>query len=194
MLFRSGWSSLRRRGRARQPCRMRPGLRLHGPKQSYPRLSYRTNPAPVKGWPARRTKRSGIGCARLYCIALCLSLMAQWKETRTLVSQPCPSPWRSRWGSRRELVFTRVPGKKSGRPHVGRPGLAKSSGEEGKLKPYSDGGFALADGLEVAGACWVGVVPAPVLVIRRISTRRFLARPSAVLFVSTGLSLPRPIR
>ena len=56
-------------------------------------------------------------------------------------------------------------------------------------KSYSDGGFALAVGVSL-GVC----VELPVLVIRRISTRRFLARPSAVLFDSMGLSLPSPIR
>ena len=85
------------------------------------------------------------------------------------------------------------PAKKSGRPHTGRPGLAKSSGEEGKTHTYNDGGFALAVGFWLLGFC-AGVVPVPVLVIRRIFTRRFLARPPAVLFVSTGLSLPSPIR
>jgi hypothetical protein len=58
---------------------------------------------------------------------------------------------------------------------------------------YKDGGFALAVGVWSLGA-FAGVVPSPVLVIRRISTRRFLARPSRVLLVSTGLSLPSPIR
>src|SRR5208283_622943 len=32
------------------------------------------------------------------------------------------------------------------------------------------------------------------LVIRRTSTRRFLARPAALVFCATGLSLPSPIR
>src|SRR5208282_496184 len=60
---------------------------------------------------------------------------------------------------------------------------------------YKDGGVAFAVGVGVVlGACAGVVVPAPVLVIRRISTRRFLARPSRVLLVSTGLSLPSPIR
>ena len=64
--------------------------------------------------------------------------------------------------------------------------LAKSSGEEGK-PVYSDGpdGWLVAD---------VGVADAVVLVISRTSTRRFLARPSLVLFESTGLSLPSPIK
>src|SRR5580700_8919582 len=86
--------------------------------------------------------------------------------------------------------------KKSGRPQLGRPSLAKSSGEEGKTCAYKDraynDGFALGVGV-VLGAC-AGVAPSPVLVIRRISTRRFLARPSRVLLLSTGLSLPNPIR
>src|SRR2546422_7191639 len=56
----------------------------------------------------------------------------------------------------------------------------------GKL--YMDGG---ADGF--AGAC-AGLCSPVVLVIKRTSTRRFLARPSDVLFDSTGLSLPKPIR
>src|SRR5579863_1791832 len=77
--------------------------------------------------------------------------------------------------------------RKKIRPFRGkeRPVLAKSSGEEGKLV-YKDGpvGCPVA---EVAGA-----LP-EVLVINRTSTRRFLARPSRVLFESTGLSLPRPI-
>lgn len=57
-------------------------------------------------------------------------------------------------------------------------------------KSYSDGGFALAVGVVSLGVC-AGV---PVLVIRRISTRRFFARPPTVWFDSTGLSLPSPIR
>jgi hypothetical protein len=81
--------------------------------------------------------------------------------------------------------------EKTGRPQTGRPDLAKSSGEEEKT--YKDGGFALAVGVWLLGAC-AGVVPVPVLVIRWISTRRFLARPPGVLLVSTGLSLPSPIR
>jgi hypothetical protein len=39
----------------------------------------------------------------------------------------------------------------------------------------------------------VGVVSPTVLVIKRTSTRRLSARPSLVLFDSTGLSLPSPI-
>src|ERR1700690_1833200 len=66
------------------------------------------------------------------------------------------------------------------------PVLAKSSGEEGKLV-YRDG----PDGAFVAAA---GVADAVVLVIRRTSTRRFLARPSLVLFDSTGLSFARPVK
>jgi hypothetical protein len=78
---------------------------------------------------------------------------------------------------------------------MGRPDLAKSSGEEEKTYPYKDGGFAFAVGVGLLlGVCAGVVVPSPVLVIRRISTRRFLARPPVVLFVSTGLSLPSPIR
>jgi len=85
--------------------------------------------------------------------------------------------------------------------------LAKSSGEEGKVScgaadassagllaecpPDAGPGLHkspiyIDDGLPVA-------VPLTVLVIRRTSTRRLSARPVAVLFDSTGLSLPRPI-
>src|SRR5271166_3324662 len=97
-----------------------------------------------------------------------------------------------RMGERR-ITKTQTTSKKSGRPRLGRPGLAKSSGEEGKTF-YSDGGFALAVGVGLLLGAWAGFESAPVLVIRRISTRRFLARPSAVLLLSTGLSLPSPIR
>ena len=45
----------------------------------------------------------------------------------------------------------------------------------------------------VAGAAVGCVVSPTVFVIRRTSTRRLSARPSRVLFDSTGLSLPRPI-
>src|ERR1019366_3211085 len=62
----------------------------------------------------------------------------------------------------------------------------------GETCTYNDGGFALAVGVWLLGAC-AGVVAVPVLVIRRIFTRRFSARPLAVLLVSTGLSLPSPI-
>src|SRR5437763_3449745 len=60
--------------------------------------------------------------------------------------------------------------------------LAKSSGEEGKLV-YIDGG---------AGLALCCCVPPAVFVINRTFTRRFAARPSRVLFSSTGLSLPNP--
>ena len=56
-----------------------------------------------------------------------------------------------------------------------------------------DGGFVGA-GVVFAGASVGVVAPAAVLVIKRTSTRRFLARPSAVLFDSTGLYLPNPIK
>jgi hypothetical protein len=56
---------------------------------------------------------------------------------------------------------------------------------------YIDGG---AVGLAAVGCCCAGAVASPVLVINRTSTRRFLARPSRVLLLSTGLSLPSPIR
>src|SRR5438876_6725589 len=56
---------------------------------------------------------------------------------------------------------------------------------------YIDGG---AVGLAAVGCCCAGAVVSPVLVINRTSTRRFLARPSRVLLLSTGLSLPSPIR
>src|SRR6476661_1738744 len=80
--------------------------------------------------------------------------------------------------------------KKIGRSMgVERPVLAKSSGEEGK-PVYIDGG---AVGLAAVGAC-AGAVASPVLVINRTSTRRFLARPAWVLLLSTGLSLPNPIK
>ena len=77
--------------------------------------------------------------------------------------------------------------------HIGAAWFSKTSGEEGEVKSYRDGGVELAVPLCVLGV-WAGVFPAPVLVISRMSTRRFFARPSAVLFDSTGLSLPRPIR
>jgi hypothetical protein len=77
---------------------------------------------------------------------------------------------------------------KKSRPLRGmeRPVLAKSSGEEDELV-YNDGpdDWVAAD---AAGAVAV------VLVMSRTSTRRFLARPSLVLFESTGLSLPSPIK
>jgi len=53
---------------------------------------------------------------------------------------------------------------------------------------YMDDGFVV---WPVVGAA--GVVSPTVLVMRRTSTRRLSARPEAVLFDSTGLSLPRPI-
>ena len=82
------------------------------------------------------------------------------------------------------------PQQKNQATHGGEwPVLAKSSGEEGKLG-YMLGGFCV---LAVGVAGWAGAPSAVVFVIRRTSTRRFLARPSAVLFVSAGLSLPRPI-
>src|SRR6266550_4061757 len=56
---------------------------------------------------------------------------------------------------------------------------------------YIDSG---AVGLAAVGSCCVGAVESPVLVINRTSTRRFLARPSRVLLLSTGLSLPSPIK
>jgi hypothetical protein len=65
--------------------------------------------------------------------------------------------------------------------------LAKSSGEEGKV------GFYIDDGLPVVGVAAGLVVSPTVFVIKRTSTRRLSARPVEVLFVSTGLSLPRPI-
>jgi hypothetical protein len=71
-----------------------------------------------------------------------------------------------------------------------RPVLAKSSGEEGKFDYMLGGVCVLALG---AGCAGVALSPV-VLVIKRTSTRRFLARPSEVLFDSTGLSLPRPIK
>src|SRR5205814_10207442 len=55
---------------------------------------------------------------------------------------------------------------------------------------YIDGG---AVGLAALGCC-AGAVASPVLVIKRTSTRRFLARPSRVLLLSTGLSFPSPTR
>jgi hypothetical protein len=56
---------------------------------------------------------------------------------------------------------------------------------------YRDGGAGF---VVAAGACCPGVAPSTELVIRRISTRRFLARPSLVLLSSTGLSLPSPTK
>src|SRR5271166_4842696 len=104
------------------------------------------------------------------------------------------------WRSDRPYSSVRRPGKrnvgdqaKNRPPTLGRPGLAKSSGEEGKTL-YNDG-FALAVGVAVVlGACAGVAVSAPEFVISRISTRLFLARPSRVLLDSTGLSFPSPIR
>ena len=60
---------------------------------------------------------------------------------------------------------------------------------EGKSFTYIDDGLFCP---VVAGV--VGWVVSPtVLVMRRTSTRRLSARPSLVLFVSSGLSLPNPI-
>ena len=84
---------------------------------------------------------------------------------------------------------------KQARNHVGqkiRPPIPGGlSGEilRGGGEDHIDDGLAL----EVC-VCWFGCPEAPVLVIRRISTRRFFARPAEVLFVSTGLSLPSPMR
>src|SRR5712692_5095003 len=81
--------------------------------------------------------------------------------------------------------------KKAGRSMgVERPVLAKSSGEEGEKLVYMDGGA----GLFSADGCCAGVVSPVVFVIKWTSTRRFLARPSLVLFDSTGLSLPSPTK
>src|SRR5450631_1947501 len=77
--------------------------------------------------------------------------------------------------------------KKTGRPLFGAACFGKSSGEEGKII-YNEDGAAVG-----LGVC-AGVPSLAVLVINRISTRRFFARPASVLFESTGLSLPRPIR
>src|SRR5580658_946025 len=71
-----------------------------------------------------------------------------------------------------------------------RPGWRSSPGEEKLLSiDYIDEGLFCPVVGVVAGC----VVSPNVLVIRRTSTRRLSARPAAVLFVSTGLSLPRPI-
>jgi hypothetical protein len=82
--------------------------------------------------------------------------------------------------------------KKPGRPYLN--GLAGEVLRGGGENFYRDEGLGLATGGVVLGV-WAGVVvaPAPVLVMRRMSTRRFLARPSLVLFDSTGLSLPSPM-
>jgi hypothetical protein len=61
-------------------------------------------------------------------------------------------------------------------------------GMEEKLCDYMEEGLLCPVAVGVAG-----VVSPTVLVIRRTSTRRLSARPSRVLFDSTGLSLPRPI-
>src|SRR5262249_15296223 len=72
-----------------------------------------------------------------------------------------------------------------GKEHLSRgsPGRAREH------KTYIDGG-AEPVGEPVAG--WP--CPSAVLVMSRISTRRFAARPSRVLLSSAGLSLPRPIK
>src|SRR5271168_3962837 len=83
----------------------------------------------------------------------------------------------------------RAGSKKAGRSGGGLSGLlAKSSGEEGKTYYIDDGLFCpVVVGVEA------GALPSTEFVIRRTSTRRLSARPLAVLFDSTGLSLPRPI-
>src|SRR5436305_3607449 len=69
-------------------------------------------------------------------------------------------------------------------------GDAEQRVECNQEKLYIDGG----GGAGAAAGCCAGVELSAVLVISRTSTRRFLARPSRVLFESTGLSLPSPIR
>src|SRR5579872_1835612 len=80
--------------------------------------------------------------------------------------------------------------KKSGRSGGGieRPGWRSPPERRVNLcRNYIDGLFCPV----VVGAAWLP--PPTVLVITRTSTRRLSARPEDVLFVSTGLSLPRPI-
>jgi len=77
--------------------------------------------------------------------------------------------------------------------------LAKSSGEEGKTLPDDCSPELTADYIEgggVAPAVEPPVAPWPsiVFVISLMLTRRLAARPSRVLFSSTGLSFPRPIK
>ena len=72
-----------------------------------------------------------------------------------------------------------------------RPGWRSSPGEENLLSvDYSDEGLFCPVVVGVVAGC---AVSPTVLVIRRTSTRRLSARPAAVLFVSSGLSLPSPI-
>ena len=87
------------------------------------------------------------------------------------------------------------PKKRTGRPLFGTAWFGKILRGGGKIDSYNDGGFvALAVGVGLAAGTCAGVTAPSVLVISRISTRRFLARPSGVLLLSTGLSLPSPIR
>ena len=60
---------------------------------------------------------------------------------------------------------------------------------QGKGESASRYCWAVAGAALGVCACWAPTT----FVIRRTSTRRFSARPSAVLFLAAGLSLPRPI-
>src|SRR5579864_43857 len=82
---------------------------------------------------------------------------------------------------------TKFRSKKTGRPTcVERPGWRSPPGRRETV--YMDGGVVLAVGLGVVGVCAGAPCSPVVLVIKCTSTRRFLARPSRVLFESTGLS------
>src|SRR5438876_2170563 len=74
--------------------------------------------------------------------------------------------------------------KKKGRPTFMERPVGEVLRGGGKIL-YIEGGAGFA-----LGCC--GVAPV-VFVIRRTFTRRLAARPSRVLFSSTGLSLPSPI-
>src|SRR5207248_10193894 len=92
--------------------------------------------------------------------------------------------WANEFRPRCGLTVTTIKRKKKAVPRLWNGLLAKSSGEEGNS--YIEGGAGLPLALGCCGAAPV------VFVIRRTLTRRFAARPSRVLFSSTGLSLPSP--
>ena len=73
----------------------------------------------------------------------------------------------------------------------GRSGLCWRSPPGRRGKHYIDGG--VVEPVVAPGCAGVALSPC-VFVISLTSTRRFFARPSEVLFESTGLSLPSPTR
>src|SRR5437879_5304334 len=91
-----------------------------------------------------------------------------------------------RWN--REILRT-----KAGANHIGKiKGRQKSGGL--CLRKCPGGGETYLLGLGAVLCAELGVSAPRTFVIRRTSTRRFLARPSAVLLSAAYLSLPIPIR